>query len=82
MHVRVEEAGDDVAPRCVDDFASLVLAQSGDPAVRDRDVGVEPLAREHGEDATAVHDDVGGLVAAGQGKTSGEIAGHAEAILP
>ena len=80
--MRVEEARNDVAPRGIDDLASLVLAQPGDPAVRDRDVGVEPLAREHGQDAAAAHDDVGGLVTSGHGKASGEVAGHGEAILP
>ncbi len=80
--MRVEEAGNDVAPRRIDDLASVVLAEPGDPAVNDRDVGVEPLSREHGEDPAAAHDDVGGLVATGHGKPSGEIAGHGEAILP
>ena len=82
VHVCVQEAGDDVAPRRVDDLDSLVLAQPGDPAVSDRDVGVEPLAREDGKNPAAAHDDVGRLVATGHGKASGEIAGHAEAILP
>ena len=78
----VEEARHDMTARRIHDLASLVRTHAGDPAVRDRDVGFEPLAREHGEDEPAAHDHVGGLVAAGHGKASGEIAGHAEAILP
>src|SRR6266576_2200097 len=78
MHVRVEEARNDVAPRRIDHLVSLVLAQSGDPAVRDCDVGVEPLTREHGQDAAAAHDDVGGLVASGHGEAPGEVVGHAD----
>ena len=82
MHVRVDEARNDITSGCVDDLAALVVAEPGDPAVRDRDVDVEPLAGEHGQDATSSHDDVGGLVAAGDGEASGEIGRHGEAILP
>ena len=82
MHVRVDEARDDVASGCVDDLAALVVAEPGDPTVHDCDVDVEPLAREHRQHPASSHDDVSGLVAAGDGEASGEIAGHAEAILP
>src|SRR4051794_26324749 len=82
MHVRVDEARDDIASGCVDDLAALVVSEPGDPAVCDRDVDVEPLAGEDGQDATSSHDDVGGLVAAGNGESSGEIGRHGEAILP
>ena len=62
---------------------SFVLAEPGDPAVGDRDVRIEPLAREHGEDPAAADDHVGGLVASGDGKPSKEVVvGHGEAILP
>ena len=64
VQVRVDEAGDDVAPGGVDDLGAVVVAQPGDDAVADRDVGVEPLAREHGEDAAAADDEVGRLVSA------------------
>ena len=41
------------------------VAESRDDAVDDRDVRLEPLAREHREDAPAPDDEVGGLVATG-----------------
>src|SRR5207253_8548075 len=44
-----------------------------DPAVRDGDVGFEPLAREHGKHAAAAKHDVRGLVSAGHGQAPGEI---------
>ena len=55
------------------------LAEARDVAVTDRDLGVEPLAREDGEDPAALDDDVGELVAAGHGQPSGEI-GHSPTI--
>ena len=70
VHVRVDEAGHDVAARSVDDLRAVVLAEPGDPAVRDRDVDVEPLAREDGEHAAAAHDHVRRLVAAGDGEAA------------
>ncbi len=73
VHVRIDEARHDVAAGRVDDLASVVLAEPGDPPVRDRDVDVEPLPREHGEHAAAAHDDVGWLVAAGDGEAAGEV---------
>ena len=82
MHVRVDEARDDETSGCVDDLAALVVAEPGDPAVRDRDVDVEPLAGEHGQDAASSYEDVGGLVAPGNGEASGEMGRHGEAILP
>ena len=56
--------GHDVAARRVERLRALVVAEAGDVAVDDRDVGVEPLAREDREDAAAADDEVGGLVAA------------------
>src|SRR5438552_10290461 len=73
MHVCVDEAGHDVAPSRVDDLAAVVLAETGDPPVRNGDVGVQPLAREDGKHAPAAHDHVRGLVPAGNGETSGEV---------
>ncbi len=81
VDVRVDEARDDPAPGRVDRLAALVLAEARDVAVHDRDVGVEPLAREDREDASAADDDVGGLVPAGDGESAGEV-GHAAASLP
>ena len=51
VHVRVDEARDDVAPGGVDRLATLVRADAGDEAVDDRDVGLEPFAREDGQHA-------------------------------
>src|SRR5439155_25701646 len=76
MHVRVYEARDDVPAGGVDGVASLVVAQPGDPTVGDRDICLEPLACEDGQDAAAADDDVGRFVAAGDCGTSGE-SGHA-----
>ena len=45
-----------------------------DVPVRDRDVDLEPLAREDGEDASAADDEVGRLVAAGDRDPSGQAA--------
>src|SRR5213075_2744056 len=73
VHVRVDEAGHDVAPRRVDDLGAVVVAQAGDPAVCDRDVDVQPLAREDRQHASTADDDVGRLVAAGNGETAGEV---------
>ena len=72
VHVRVDEARDDVATARVDCLASFVRAEPGDEAVDDRHVGVEPLAREDGEHAPAADDEVGRLVAAGDGEATCE----------
>ena len=74
--MRVDEAGDDVAAARVELLGALVVAEPGDVAVDDRDVGLEPLAREDREHAPAANDELGGLVAAGHGEPSGEV-GHA-----
>ena len=67
-------------PVCVDRLAAVVAgADAGDPAVGDRDVGREPLAGEHRQDAAARDDDVGGLVPAGHGEPSRQI-GHSPAL--
>ena len=54
MHVRVDESGDQVAAAGVDPLAALVGADAGDPAVGQRHVAVEPLAREDAEHARAL----------------------------
>jgi hypothetical protein len=74
VQVCVDEARNDVATRRVHCLAALVLAEPGDPAVHDRHVGLEPLAREDREHAAAAHDEVGGLVSTGDGETAGEVA--------
>ena len=83
MHVRVEEAGNDVVAGRIDDLLAVVVAETCDPAVGDRDVGVEPFACEHREHAAAAHDYVGRLVAAGDGEASGELGdGHGRGDSP
>ena len=67
VHVRVDEAGHDVASRCVQRLAALVATDARDEAIDHRDVGLEPLASEDREDATSPDDEVGGLVSAGDG---------------
>ena len=76
VHVRVDEARHDVAAGRVDDLRAVVVAEAGNEAVGDRDVRLEPLAREHGEHAPAAENEVGALVAAGDREPAGEI-GHA-----
>ena len=55
-------------PARVDPLAAVVAADAGDPAVGDRDVAVEPLAREGREHARARDDEVGLGVAARDGE--------------
>ena len=50
VKMRVDEPGDQVAPGRVDRLAALVVAEPGDDAVDDRDVALEPFAREDAED--------------------------------
>src|SRR5207245_1930854 len=77
VHVCVDEARDDEAAVSVENLASLVVAEPGDPAVDDRDVDVEPLPGEDGQDAAAADDEIRRLVTARDRKASGEIDGHA-----
>ena len=69
VHVRIDEARHDVAAGRVQRLLALVLAESRDVAVDDRDVGLEPLAREGREDPAAADDEVGRLIAARDGET-------------
>ena len=73
MHVRVDEARDDVGAVGVERLGALVGAEPGDDAVADRDVGVEPFAREDAEDPAAADDEIGGLVAARHRQSAGQI---------
>ena len=61
---------------------AVVVAEPGDPAVDDRDVRLEPLAREHREHAPAADDDVGGLVAARDGEAPREDASMLRRTVP
>ena len=65
--------GHDVAAARVEHLVALVVAEPGDVAVDDRDVGLQPLAREDREHAPAADDELGGLVAAGHGEPSGKV---------
>ena len=69
----VDEAGDDVAACRVEHFVAVVVADARDVAVDDRDVRLQPLAREGREHAPAANDELGGLVAAGHGEPSCEV---------
>ena len=69
VHVRVDEAGHDPAPRGVERLAALVVAEAGDPTVDDRDVRLEPFTREDRQHLAAADDEVGRLVAARHGQT-------------
>ena len=80
MQVRVDQPGHDESPAHVEGLAALVVAEAGDIAVDDGDARVEPLAREDREHAAAPKHEVGGLVAAGDGESAGEI-GHWATIL-
>ena len=61
--MRVDEPRDDVGAVRVERLGAVVGAEARDDAVADRDVDVEPLAREDAEDAAARDDEVGRLVA-------------------
>ena len=71
VHVRVDEAGDDPAARCVEHLACPRTPEARDDAVDDRDVDVQPLPREDREHAAAADDEVGGLVPSGDGEAAG-----------
>ena len=73
MHVRVDEPRHDVRAVGVQRLDALVGAEPGDDAVADRDVDVEPLAREDAEDAPAADDEIRGLVTARNGQPTAQI---------
>jgi hypothetical protein len=54
--VGIDEAGHDEAALRLERLGALVLAEAGDDAVADRDIDLEPLAREDAEDAAAAND--------------------------
>ena len=79
MHVRVDEAGHQVPAGAVDPLAAVVAPDAGDAAVGDRDVAVEPLARERAEHARAGDDEVGIGVTARDGDEV-SAGGHAASL--
>ena len=81
VHVRVDEAGHDAAAAGVDHLAPLVAAETRDDAVGDRDVHLQPLAREDREHAASADDEIGGLVPAGDGEAAAQIL-HRRTLSP
>ena len=73
VHMRIDEAGDDPAAPGVEHLAALVLTESRHDAVGDRDVDVQPFAREDREHAASADDQIGGLVAACDCEASAQI---------
>ena len=76
VHVRIDEARDDPASARIERLASVVGAEPCDPAVDDRNIRLEPLAREDGEHLAAADDEVGRLVAARNGEAAREWCVH------
>ena len=64
VHVGVDEAGNEVAARELEDLGSLVVAEPCYEPVRDREVAVEPFPREDREHPGSTDHEVGGLVSA------------------
>ncbi len=81
VHVRVDEPGDDVLPARVEHIPALVVAETGDDSVHDRDVDLEPLFREDGEHPTSADDEIGRFVPAGNGEPSAQLL-HARSVIP
>ena len=72
VHVGVDEARNDVPALRIDRLPAVVPPDARDHAVDDGHVGVEPFAREDREHPPAADDEIGGLVAAGDGETARE----------
>ncbi len=65
VHVRVDEAGHEVAAAGVDPLAAGVVAEARDAAVCEGDVDLEPLACERREDLRVLDHEIGLAIAAG-----------------
>ena len=78
VHVRVDEPRHHETPFGVDHLRGAVIAQPRHEAVDDRDVGLEPLAREHRQHGSALNDEVGRLVAPGDGDAPREVSHGAD----
>ncbi len=73
VHVRIDEPRHHEATSGVDRLVPVVLAEPGHEAVDDRDVGLEPLTREHRQDRSAANDEVGRLVSPSDGDAPREV---------
>jgi hypothetical protein len=62
VHVRIDEARNNVSTRNVDALAPVIAAESDDVAVFDGYVDIEPFLGEDGEHATAGQHEVGRLI--------------------
>ena len=80
MHVRVDEAGDDVAPRGVDRLVAIVVTEPGYDAVHDGNVDPQPFPCEDRQHPSATHDDVGRLISSSNGDPAGEGLRHRQTI--
>src|SRR5207342_3315163 len=72
VQVSVDEAGNDEPARGVEGLDALIRPETGDDAVDDGDVALEPLASEDREDPAAANDEIGALVSARDGDPSFE----------
>ncbi len=81
VHVGVDESGDEVATRELEDLGSLVVAEACDEPVCDREVAVEPLAGEDREDLRTPDDEVGRLVSPGDCEAALEVGHCRENVL-
>ena len=82
VDVGIDESRDDPLARGVDDLVPLVLAEPRDPAADDCDIRLEPLACEHRQHLAAPDHEVGGLVAARDGKTLRKDCVHGARTVP
>ena len=81
MHVGVDKPRHEVPAGELKDLAAVVVPDSGDVPVRDREIAVEPLAREDREHLRAADHEVGGLVSAGDGEAAAEVGHCRENVL-
>ena len=81
VHVGVDEARDEELAIRVQDLVRLVFTEPRDVAVDDRQVALQPLAREDREDPSSADDEVGGLVATGYGETACKVRHCRENVL-
>ena len=64
VHVSVDESRDEIEAGGVDALASVEFSESGNAAVRNRDIGIDPFLGESGEDMRTGNHQIGRLVSA------------------